>query len=341
MSVDIWPHVSPEEFEVKRQESLARELEWMLKETRDFMEALKHGLQDCYALLAPVDPGSTLVLTTPRAEKVKGHITRVGTRIVKGTINVQLKMLPAQTLVLDPDHPIHLPALESLNTYISESLGLLSICLSTDTPANPHTISDHLRALSTTLTASIALLKGHSSTDPNPDPSWQTESAPPVHFSPGLQPHLSFHLALSDASLVLHLRALELADAPVHLGMKMALALGTFRRLEHDEMDRTFHFRYSRFTDGAGKHIHKRDMVVPRRASSSLREASMGFHAQAQPGQQAGGTEDVFVREKVKVETADPSLLSLFSKLVALNNSLNQARRNLAAVMGEDMDDSS
>jgi hypothetical protein len=56
----------------------------MLEETRTFMKDLKHGLEDCYALLAPVDPGSTLVLTTPRAEKVKGHITRVGTRIVKG-----------------------------------------------------------------------------------------------------------------------------------------------------------------------------------------------------------------------------------------------------------------
>lgn len=64
--------------------SQARELEWILEETREFMKDLKHGLQDCYALLAPIDPGSTLVLTTPRAEKVKGHITRVGTRIVKG-----------------------------------------------------------------------------------------------------------------------------------------------------------------------------------------------------------------------------------------------------------------
>lgn len=45
---------------------------------------LKHGLEDCYALLAPIDPGSTLVMSTPRNEKIKGTITRVGTRIVKG-----------------------------------------------------------------------------------------------------------------------------------------------------------------------------------------------------------------------------------------------------------------
>lgn len=61
-----------------------RELEWLLNELHETLQNLKSGLEDCYALLAPVDPGSTLVVSTPRNEIVKGHITRVGTRIVKG-----------------------------------------------------------------------------------------------------------------------------------------------------------------------------------------------------------------------------------------------------------------
>ena len=61
-----------------------RELEWLLGELHSTLTELRHGLEDCYALLAPVDPGSTLVVSTPRNEIVKGHITRVGTRIVKG-----------------------------------------------------------------------------------------------------------------------------------------------------------------------------------------------------------------------------------------------------------------
>lgn len=48
---------------------------------------------------------------------------------------------------------------------------------------------------------------------------------------------------------------------------------------------------------------------------------------------------EVFVREKVRVETADPSLLSLSSKLTALGLTLGVARRNLAAVMGEELED--
>lgn len=61
-----------------------RELEWIVQETLQICQDLKHGLDDCYALLAPIDPGSTLAMSTHRNEKVKGFLTRVGTRIVKG-----------------------------------------------------------------------------------------------------------------------------------------------------------------------------------------------------------------------------------------------------------------
>lgn len=45
---------------------------------------MKSGLQECVALLAPQEPGSTLALSSLRSESVKGFVTRVGTRIVKG-----------------------------------------------------------------------------------------------------------------------------------------------------------------------------------------------------------------------------------------------------------------
>lgn len=64
--------------------SQARELEWIVVETHAILKDIRHGLQDCYALLAPIDPGSTLVMSTQRNERVKGTVTRVGTRIIKG-----------------------------------------------------------------------------------------------------------------------------------------------------------------------------------------------------------------------------------------------------------------
>lgn len=74
----------PEDHTLTTEPSQQRELEWLLNELRETLEVLKSGLEECYALLAPVEPGSTLVVSTPRAEIVKGHVTRVGTKIVKG-----------------------------------------------------------------------------------------------------------------------------------------------------------------------------------------------------------------------------------------------------------------
>lgn len=70
--------------------SKERELEWVVDETLEICRNLKHNLDDCYALLAPIDPGSTLVMSTPRNEKVKGTLTRVGTRIVKGVSSASI-----------------------------------------------------------------------------------------------------------------------------------------------------------------------------------------------------------------------------------------------------------
>lgn len=84
MSVEIWPSLPPGQLITAVEQTQRRELEWLLNELHETLQNLKSGLEDCYALLAPVDPGSTLVVSTPRNEIVKGHITRVGTRIVKG-----------------------------------------------------------------------------------------------------------------------------------------------------------------------------------------------------------------------------------------------------------------
>lgn len=61
----------------------AREIAWILDDTRAVMRKLKKGLDECYALLAPIDPGVTLAVSSHQDEKVKGVMTRLGTRVVK------------------------------------------------------------------------------------------------------------------------------------------------------------------------------------------------------------------------------------------------------------------
>lgn len=85
MSAAVWPPPhSPAHLLHEQAASQARELEWLLAELRETLQALKAGLEECAALLAPSESGSTLVLSSLRSESLKGLVTRVGTRIVKG-----------------------------------------------------------------------------------------------------------------------------------------------------------------------------------------------------------------------------------------------------------------
>ncbi|GAB1312509.1 RAVE subunit 2/Rogdi [Madurella fahalii] len=363
MSVEIWPHVAPDQLKVAVETAQKCELDWLVEELRETLTNLKHGLEDCYALLAPIDPGSTLVLSTPRNETVKGYVTRVGTRIVKGTIHLRLRTLPQQTLTINPDHPIHLGPLTSLHTLLTHSIDLLTLTLSYSYPSDesaaqsrgshpssspptssPQFLAAQLRLLSQSLAEASSHLKGAPLT--TPDPSWTTWSVAPSHFLPPLsqphansnQPSLSFHLSIQDSCLVLWLRALEPAGAPLNFGTKLALAIGTARRLEHDETERVFGFCCGGGDDGGSDGDGYRNHDT----SSGGPTGSPGSRPVVLSGTRRREV-DVYVREKVRVESADPSLLSLSAKLTALGHTLALARRNLAAVMGvkfeEDDDD--
>lgn len=357
MSVEIWPHIGPDELKSALETSQNRELDWLIQELHETLTNLKHGLEDCYALLAPIDPGSTLVVSTPRNEIVKGTVTRVGTRIVKGTIHLRLRTLPPQTMTINPEHPIHLAPLTSLHTLLTHSIDLLTLTLSYSYPATPAAISQarmkgtsqqtssatflaaQLRLLSQSLSEASSLLKGPPLT--TADPSWTTRSVSSSHFLPPLPqttplangvPPLSFHLAIQDSCLVIWLRSLEPADAPVNFGTKLALAIGTTRRLEHDETERIFGFCCGTELDHH-THTHASSPGALARHTSYPTSGTVGG------GPSTRKEVDVFVREKVRVETADPSLLSMSAKLTALGHTLGLARRNLAAVMGEELED--
>ena len=133
------------------------------------------------------------------------------------------------------------------------------------------------------------------------------------------------HFSIQDSCLVLWLRSLEPADAPVNFGTKLALAIGTTRRLEHDEAEKVFGFCCrEQPEEGHEGETRERSPIKGSAPLSGIRDRN---------------EVEVFVREKVRVETGDPSLLSLSAKLGALSHTLRVARRNLAAVMGEELDD--
>lgn len=119
---------------------------------------------------------------------------------------------------------------------------------------------------------------------------------------------------------MLWLRALEPVNTSHYFGTKLGLAIGAFRHLEHDEMDTVFKWNPAgtKATDYHG------NMTQHGKGPSGK--------VDSQPSQDIH-TEEVYVREKVRVESADPSLISLHAKLGFLSHMLAQARRNLAIVM--------
>jgi hypothetical protein len=84
MSTAVWPPIEDAQLAREQAASQARELDWLLVQLRETLQSLKAGLEECAALLAPTENGSTLVLSSVRSESLKGLVTRVGTRIVKG-----------------------------------------------------------------------------------------------------------------------------------------------------------------------------------------------------------------------------------------------------------------
>ncbi|KAI1324577.1 hypothetical protein F5Y16DRAFT_302346 [Xylariaceae sp. FL0255] len=408
MSVEIWPPIAPEQLKIEEDATQARELTWLLNTLQETLLSLKYGLEECYALLAPIDPGSTLVLSTPRAELVKGHVTRVGARLVKGTIHTRLRTMAPVTLSINPSHPLHLAPLATLNTLLTQAVDVARLCLAEGVAASTKRdadaaafLSSQLRLLAQVMAEASGILKGSESkptpmssarpgssssmrgflrpgtasgehttlpTPPPPPPpssalvsggDWTQSSASSTSFSPPLNPTVSFHVTIQDAALVLHLRALEPADAPVNLGIKFALAIGTARRLEHDEADKVFSYRHHDSPPISPTHPHAEDKgsqdatpipssstfttttstPYPTSGTRAMTGVNQGMGNGGNTAAVVGDVERVYVREKVRVESADPSLLSMSAKLGALSNTLGLARRNLAAVMGEEFDE--
>lgn len=251
-------------------------------------------------------------------------------KILPQRLNLQLRTTgnPREGFDIAPNHDVHIPALENLHQTLTQSIDLLGQTLSSTPPAT--TLASTLSLLSTAIADATTCLKGPSSSGPSSDPpisSWQTSSCPPTVFSPQLPPNLSFHLSVKDCCIVLHIRALEPVDAPVHIGFKLGLALGTVRRLEHDEMETVFRYDPTG-RSGASESRH----LTEANRTGSVKGSKGGPAAGA-----AGRFEEVYVREKVQVEAADPNLISLHSKLGYLSHMLGQARTNLAAVMATDI----
>ena len=269
MSTLVYPPLPPDELAKAVEDTTARELEWLLGSLQDTLQSLKAGLEECAELLAPKDPGSTLVLSSLRSENLKGFITRVGTRIVKGDVYLRL---PSITVPRGQNaYKLSISTLPSASTIVLEQLTttrtLINACLDvvdatrwTGDSKNANFISGQLRLLHDNIQEAKGALKGWT----EGQKSWQEDPIPPDAFNPPLPDNLSFHLSISEAAVLLNVRTLEAAypvtgtNTPLSftspssgqhsytgfsLRDRLVTALGGGRHVFHDEAHEVFMYK--------------------------------------------------------------------------------------------------
>jgi Rogdi leucine zipper containing protein len=196
-----------------------------------------------------------------------------------------------------------LTPLLDLANHLNDSLDIIDVTRWTGQRTSAPFISGQLRLLSDHLASARACLKGP--TLPGESEEWWQASAPVSTFEPSLNPNLSLHFSIHDASLVLTIRTLS----PTGTASNPHTPSGTsdFSLSGFNLRDRLFGLGHKMPThDEMGE-------VFPWR-----------------------GKEEVNVREKVRVESGDPSLISVSAKLSALEHEVKRWRFNLRVVMGED-----
>ena len=319
MSTLVYPPISPADLLEKEEETLARELEWLLQSLQETLQSLKAGLEECADLLAPKEPGSTLVLSSLRSENLKGFITRIGTRIVKGDVYLRLpSLLPprgqnAYKLSISPLPTAATLVLEQLTTtrtLINACLDVVDATRWTGDSTNADFISGQLRLLHENIQEAKGALKGWM---PGQKP-WHEDPVPANAFEPPVPDNLSFHLSVSEAAVLLNVRTLEAAYPNTGTNTPLSFTAASSNQGQS----------YTGFS-------------LRERLATALGGGRPAFHDEAHEVFMYKGQE-VRVRDKVRVESQDPSLMAAFAKLGALERSVAMARRGLDVVMEREGD---
>lgn len=315
MSTLAWPALPADDTLANElAETLARELQWLLASLQEALHPLKVGLEECAALLAPTEPGATLVLSSLRSEALKGFLTRVGTRVVKGDAQLRLASLPPPrghhafrvSVSQQPTAPtIFVDQLTTARTLINACLDVVDATRWTGDSNNADFIAGQLRLLHDNIQEAKSALKGWT----DQQRSWTDDSVDPTAFDPPLPSNLSFHLFISEAALVLVVRTVELAYPNTGTNTPLSLSANSYSGLS-----------------------------IRDRLATALGGSRQPFHDEAHETFTYKGQE-VKVRDKIRVESQDPSLMAALAKLGALERSVTVSRRALHVVMGKEHDD--
>ncbi|KAK6496417.1 hypothetical protein TWF481_002436 [Arthrobotrys musiformis] len=329
MRIEVYPKVSPEVLEREVQDATLRELAWLITEIQESLLSLRSGLEECLSLLAPSQPGSTLVLSTSRSEGLKGFVTRVGSGIVKGDMQVKMhglantKGLGYYRLQLSgqSETSLHLPQLTDCRNFVQSALTTLpssasvqtqkSLSLPTKTASaviDSKLLTSQLDSLLSDIRSARGILKATPKSNLFP-----YHAVDGGLFEPTLPENLALDVTIQDAAIVTEIRLLEYVNTPSagYAGITAALA-----GMNIDQHLSNFNFREK--IAGAFK---------------GRKQTAAGAVDGGEEGVCVYKGVEVRVKERIRVESQDPSLMSVVAKLGALEHNLAMGRTSLEIVM--------
>ena len=199
---------------------------------------------------------------------------------------------------------IVLPQLLTVRSLINDALDIIDITKWSGSSLEASFIRAQLKLLHDRLIEAKACLKGHVPGTTIPEIAgvdWTRDSVTDEVFEPRLPGGLSLHFTIQDANLVLTIRSI-IPTTPG--GTPSTPAESAFSL--------------------SGLHLRNRLLGIAPRLPS---------HDEVGEVFEWRGKQDVIVREKARVESGDPSLISVAAKLSALEHEVARWRASLGILM--------
>ncbi|KAI4132536.1 MAG: hypothetical protein LQ338_000635 [Usnochroma carphineum] len=217
-----------------------------------------------------------------------------------------------QSYPLRISSPLPLPQLSSLLNLLNQALDIIDISTWTGDPKNGSFISGQLRLLADTIDEAKTVMKGGE--DIAGGKWWEDDFASDeMIFAPPLPPNLSPHLTLTPTSLLLTIRTLQPSPSSSTPNPS------------------------STPTSTTSPSTHT-GLSLRTRLTQILAPMPVATHDEADRVFVYRGQE-VKVRDKVRVESQDPSLMAVGAKLSAVGHAVEGWRYKLGVVMEQGMED--
>ncbi|KAK9464463.1 RAVE subunit 2/Rogdi [Lipomyces arxii] len=309
------------------------ELAWLLGDLSDTVKSVTDGVEECLALLNE-DQGSTLVLSSNRSEALKGFIVRVGQNITKAEIHLKLSSLnkgQVCNMTLSEGKAIPLSQLNDCVNFLSVSLRILKGLDFIE----PALVLSQMRKLISNVRYAHLSVRTVS-------PAFQFPyvTIEPGTFMPEIPAGLAIDMTVSESGVIADMRTLQVIDRPV--ASSSATITSRYTRTPVSSIRSTRGMPELTRTMTNSTTASVASVATAASASSNMSNASTTswFNRLMGPRRPIDDSNMFLYKgqyvkslERITVQSLDPGLMALISKLNVLELNIGQALRKLEIAM--------